>query len=83
MARDWAGEVVPMSFCYLVIPALLANFSQETSPGLEGTAGVSRYWIKREQTVLGLLGKWAQETSPWENRKPAAWAYLVRRIRSF
>ncbi len=34
MARDWAGEVVPMSFCYLVIPALLANFSQETSPGL-------------------------------------------------
>ncbi len=51
----------------MVILALLGNISQETSPRAEGTARVSRYWIKREQAVLGLLGKWSQEASP---RKP-------------
>ncbi len=48
----------------MVILALLGNFSQEISPRAEGTAArVSRYWIKREQAVLGLLGKWAQKAS--------------------
>ncbi len=47
----------------MVIQALLGNFSQEISPRAEGTARVSWYWIKREQAVLGLLGKWAQEAS--------------------
>jgi len=51
----------------MVILALLGNISQETYPRAEGTARVSRYWIKRDQAVLGLLGKWAREASP---RKP-------------
>ncbi len=42
----------------MVILALLGNISQETSPRAEGTARLSRYWIKREQAVL------AQEASP-------------------
>jgi hypothetical protein len=48
----------------MVILALLGNISQETSPRAEGTARLSRYWIKREQAVL------AQEASPrkTENR---------------
>lgn len=63
ITHDWINEIVFMFFCYLIISTLLTNFFQKTSSELKNTAEVSWYWIKRKQSVLNLLRKWAQKIS--------------------
>lgn len=56
----WLGR---LDDACMIILTPLDNISPETPFRAEDMTRVSRYWIKREQAVLGLLKKWSQKTS--------------------